>query len=422
MCRSNERGAPQGAGCKPLGIAAESSAPPEREKVVENRRKRFKYQSVASKILAEDAIPKMKLLGKKYAGDIHRVCDCSWTALADNVELMRSKEHGTGHVKNIVTCGSVWSCPVCTAKIQERRRVEIADAMQAHYADGGQVIMVTLTAPHYNHQSLDELREMQRDALKDLRQSGAYKRMLIEEQGYIGLIRALEVTVSKRNGWHLHTHELWFVKGDANVKRIKKRTLERWEKACYKAGLLNAWDEKQVRAFRRRSVDIKENASCSEYLAKMDETKHWGADREIAKQSTKQGKKSGFHPFGLLDEVDQETKNAQWAKHRFAEYANGMKGARQLFWSPGLKAHFEIGEKTDEELAAEETDQLERVRSIHQTIWYKIARAGARSTLLEVIELQDSKALDAFVGAFEKIKSSADIKITPFFDSKKNKM
>ena len=386
-----------------LGIAAESSAPLEREIIQENRRKRFKYQAVASKILAEDAIPKMKILGKKYAGDIHRVCDCTWTALADNVELMRSKEHGTGHVKNIVTCGSVWSCPVCTAKIQERRRVEIAEAMQAHYAAGGQVVMVTLTAPHYNHQSLKDLRAMQRDALTQLRKSsGSYNRFLKSDQGFIGLIRALEVTVSKRNGWHLHTHELWFVKGDANVKRIKKRTLERWEQACYKAGLLNAFDEKQVRAFRRRSVDIKENASCSEYLAKMDETKHWGADREIAKQSTKQGKKSGFHPFGLLDQVEQETADATWAKHRFAEYANGMKGARQLFWSPGLKAHFEIGEKTDEEIAVEETDHLERVRSIHQKVWYEIARAGARSTLLEVIELCDSRALDNFVAAFEK--------------------
>ncbi|MDF4772230.1 hypothetical protein P3561_25560, partial [Vibrio parahaemolyticus] len=178
---------------------------------------------------------------------------------------------------------------MCTAKIQERRRLEIAEAMTKHYTDGGQVIMVTLTAPHYNHQSLKELRAMQRDALKDLRNSsGSYTRMLKDEQGFEGLIRALEVTVSKRNGWHLHTHELWFVKGDADVERIKQRTLERWEKACYKVGLLNPFDDKQVRAFRRRSVDIKANASCSDYLAKMDESKHWGADREIAKQSTKQ--------------------------------------------------------------------------------------------------------------------------------------
>lgn len=409
MCKSNEQGAPQGAGCKPLGITAKSSAPLGLEVVQENRRQRFKLQGVAADLLAQDAGKKLEKSGKKHVGDIHRTCNCMWTALSSDVELMRSKEHGTGHVKNIATCGSVWACPVCTAKIQERRRLEIAEAMTKHYTDGGQVIMVTLTAPHYNHQSLKELRAMQRDALKDLRKSsGSYTRMLKDEQGFEGLIRALEVTVSKRNGWHLHTHELWFVKGDADVERIKQRTLERWEKACYKVGLLNPFDDKQVRAFRRRSVDIKANASCSDYLAKMDESKHWGADREIAKQSTKQGRKSGFHPFGLLVEVEQDGEHAKWAERRFIEYANGMKGASQLFWSPGLKKKFEIGEKTDEELAAEEVDSLERIKTIDKSTWYSIARAGARSTLLEVIELQDSKALDAFVGAFEKIKSSAE--------------
>ncbi|HBC3922236.1 TPA: protein rep, partial [Vibrio parahaemolyticus] len=406
MCNSshlNESVTRENQGVSRLGIPAKSTAPLEREKVQENRRKRYKFQAVAAKVLAIDAQEKMQKSGKKHAGDIHRVCDCSWTALASNVELMRSKEHGTGHVKNIVTCGSVWSCPICTGRIQERRREEIAKAMQAWYSQGGQVIMVTLTAPHYNHQSLKQLRAMQSEALTHLRQSGAYKRMLVEEQGFKGLIRALEVTVSKRNGWHLHTHELWFVKGDANIKRIKKRTLERWENACLRSGLLNAFDDKQVAAFRRRSVDIKGNASCSEYLAKMDETKHWGADREIAKQSTKQGKKSGFHPFGLLDEIEQNGKDAMWAQCRFIEYANGMKGARQLFWSHGLKDYFEINEKSDEQLATEDTDTLERVKTIHKTVWYRIAQSGARSTLLEVIELCDSQALEIYLKQFNEV-------------------
>ncbi|WP_223932401.1 hypothetical protein, partial [Aeromonas caviae] len=36
------------------------------------------------------------------------------------------------------------------------------------------------------------------------------------------------------------------------------------------------------------------------YLVKMDDSRHWGADRELAKASSKKGKKSGQHPFGLL--------------------------------------------------------------------------------------------------------------------------
>ncbi|WP_210468661.1 protein rep [Vibrio crassostreae] len=409
MCKTDHkiRSADQGEN-RPLGIIAKSSAPLVSEGMQQTRRERLKYQRVAATILGVDAQKELKKKGifknpdpaknEHFESSVHRVCGCMWTAIASNVLLARSKEFGTGHVKNVATCGSVWVCPVCTARVQERRREEIAKAMNAWYKQGGQVIMVTLTAPHYNGQKLKDLRAMQAEALAQLRKSsGAYKRFLTEKQGFEGLIRALEVTVGRKNGWHLHTHELWFVKGDADVEKIKERTLDRWENACYRAGLLNAFDPKQVRAFRRRAVDIKGAVSCSEYLAKMDDAKHWGADREVAKQSTKQGKKSGYHPFGLLAEVADEGKDASWAKVRFAEYAKAMKGARQLYWSPGLKAKFEIDEKTDEEVANEHTDSMERLRFIPNRVWYEIAKLGWRARLLETIELNNKHHLDDFI-------------------------
>ncbi len=387
-----------------LGITAKSIAPPVDEKLQENRRNRFKYQTVSSKILAKDAEKKLqKTSTKKYAGDIHRTCDCAWTVVASRVSVKKSPEFKTAHYKGLATCGSVWSCPVCTAKIQERRRVEIADAMNQHYDLGGQVMMVTLTAPHYNHQKLEDLRAMQREALFKFRNgSGAFKRML-DAQGYKGLIRSLEVTVSQRNGWHLHTHELWFVDKKADIEKIRKRALERWEKACFKAGLLNAFDEKQVKAFRKHSVDIKGFVSCSEYLAKMDDQQHWGADREIAKSSTKKGKKKGLHPFGLLAEVEENTDKAAWAEKRFLEYCLTMKGSRQLFWSHGLKKHFGIGEKTDEELAAMEESELIDVIEIDRPTWKVIRENGARSTVLEIAELNDKRALDLFINAQKRM-------------------
>ncbi|MGL5290715.1 MAG: protein rep, partial [Vibrionaceae bacterium] len=136
---------------------------------------------------------------------------------------MKSKEHGSGHYKNLATCGSVWACPVCTAKIQERRRQEIAQAMQQQYASGGQCVMVTLTAPHYSHQNLDGLRARQRAALTAFRlRSGSFARAL-KAADYKGLIRSLEVTVSEKNGWHLHTHELWFLDKKADMGALGVR-------------------------------------------------------------------------------------------------------------------------------------------------------------------------------------------------------
>jgi hypothetical protein len=375
---------------KPLGF----------EKLQDNRRERFKIQRVAASVLGVDAKEKLQKFGKKYAQQIHRTCGCSWSALGENVELMRSIEHKTAHVKNVMTCGSVWSCPVCTAKIQERRRQEIAQAMNSHYTLGGQCIMVTLTAPHYSNQSLKDLRAMQVKALVELRKSsGSYTRML-KVNGFIGLIRSLEVTVSRGNGWHLHTHELWFVDKEADIQRITQRTLSRWEAACIKAGLLSADDTKQAAAFRRHSVDIKASAKCSDYLAKMDDKAHWGADREIAKQSTKKGKNSGFHPFGLLHEIAEKTDIKSWCIARFIEYTNAMKGSRQLFWSKYLKLHFAVNEKTDEQLLAEEISTLEHVKTISRECWYRICKAGARATLFDVIELKNEVALNAFLMRF----------------------
>lgn len=365
----------------------------------ENRRERFRLQGVAARLLSVDAAEVIKKNPvKKYVGDVHRTCDCTWSVIGSHVAVMQSQEFKTGHYKNLATCGSVWACPICTAKIQERRRVEIAKAMDRHYQDGGQVIMVTLTAPHYKKQLLKDLRKMQSKALTHLRGAGSYRDFL-KDNGYLGLIRSLEVTVSQRNGWHLHTHELWFVDRDADVAEIKRRTLQRWRAACIKQGFLDGANEKKITAFNKHAVDIKANVSTSEYVAKMDDSSHWGADREIAKSSTKKGKRKGLHPFGLLAEIHDKTEKADWAGLRFIEYCRAMKGARQIYWSPGLKDLFEIDEKTDEELATMEESELIHVVDIDIPTWKIIRRNGGRSTIPELVELGDRRALDLYINS-----------------------
>ncbi len=68
-----------------------------------------------------------------------------------------SKEHKKAFYTGLAVCGSVWSCPVCTAKIQERRRLEISKGMDKAYESGLKCVMVTLTFPHMSFQKLDDL-------------------------------------------------------------------------------------------------------------------------------------------------------------------------------------------------------------------------------------------------------------------------
>lgn len=400
--KRNERQREQRLGKTAKSIALNSKGSPAEllEKTQSNRRERFKLQGVAAKLLSVDAAEVLaKNPAKKYVGDVHRTCDCTWSVISTHVAVKKSPEFKTGHYKNLATCGSVWACPVCTAKVQERRRAnEIAPAMEKHYENGGQVIMVTLTAPHYIKQKLSDLRKMQAKALTHLRSAGSYRDFL-KEHGYLGLIRSLEVTASQRNGWHLHTHELWFVDKDADVDEIKRRTLKRWRNACIKAGLLDGDKPRKVKAFNEHSVDIKAKVSTSDYVAKMDDSSHWGADREVAKSSTKEGKKKGLHPFGLLADVLEETDKADWCGLRFIEYCKAMKGARQIYWSPGLKDHFEIDEKTDEELAVMEENELIHVVDIDIPTWKVIRKNGGRSTVLELVELNDMRALELYLNS-----------------------
>ena len=96
------------------------------------RVERFALQSVARDILPDSRTAKCLRI-RAYDKD---------------VEVWKSKSHGTASYGGLQTCGSVWTCPICAAKIAERRRLEIQAAMAQHRAQGGEVHLLTLTTPH----------------------------------------------------------------------------------------------------------------------------------------------------------------------------------------------------------------------------------------------------------------------------------
>ena len=75
-----------------------------------------------------------------------------------DVQVWKSKKHKTASYGGLQTCGSVWVCPVCGAKVVERRRGEIQQAMAQHRACGGEVHLLTLTAPHTRFDVLKSFR------------------------------------------------------------------------------------------------------------------------------------------------------------------------------------------------------------------------------------------------------------------------
>lgn len=134
----------------------------------------------------------------------------------------------------VMTCGSVWACPRCSAVIAHTRAMEIASAVRECHRRGGQVYLMTLTMRHSSRDGLSELWEGLatgwRATFGTRAWTGQKARTVTrkgrpvevaeltgdaERFGVAGLTRVVEATYGTPadggNGWHLHIHALVFV-------------------------------------------------------------------------------------------------------------------------------------------------------------------------------------------------------------------
>ena len=367
----------------PLGNTAKSSSPPENA-ASQGRLTRYQALSSAREILVKDS---KKLNPNKYPGDVYRTADCRYVMRSSVVKIHHSEQYRSAFYSGLATCGSVWACPVCTSKIQERRRHEIDIAINWAKMNGYEVMMVTFTFPHHSWHSLSELLARQKDAFRRLRSGKVWQEMK-KSVGFLGLIRSLEV-VYGQNGWHPHTHELWFVKKFVGDYWIMKR----WENACIKSGLLNANDEQKVSAFREHSVDVKRDVDQGDYLAKQDDSRKWGLADEVAKATSKKGRSKGVHPHHFL------IRKSEGDEDRYLEYVSAMKGQRQLFWSKGLKKMMGVLDISDEELVEDQRETADILACLDKEQWSYIRGNDARAQLLDAAENGGKSAVNDFLVA-----------------------
>lgn len=354
----------------PLGIITRFVTPPldEVENLYKIRLQRYKLQAKIQGKLKENDY-----------GNFKRVVGCSRTMLA-TPSICLSATSGKAFYSGLLVCGSVWACPVCSAKIQERRAHEISEGCFWAYHNGYKAVMMTFTHPHHKGEALADTMAKHNEALRKLRAGEPFKRFK-ERTGYAGVIRGSEVTYGA-NGWHFHTHELWFVAADADLDAEEEWLRERWFKCVSKVG----FDVTKSDSIKEHGLDILKDdsgkvAEChaSDYLAKFGQ--YWGADRELAKGASKVG--AGKTPFELAD-VDLD---------RFLEYVKTTKGKCQLFWSRGLKAKCGLVELSDEELAEEAMDEGELLAWLDAVAWKLVLEKEARAELLKRAEKQGFKGV-----------------------------
>lgn len=344
------------------------------------RIKRYLLLKVARKYLLNHA----RQVNAK-TNELHKVsrtinCKHAFAYEADCVTVDFNSKNA--YYKGLQTCGSVWNCPVCSARITEVRRQEIAKGVEEAHKQGYQAVMVTLTFPHQKHMPLKDLLKKQSKALELLRKGNVWDLYKIKIK-FLGLIRATEITHGQ-NGWHPHTHELWFIDPKVKEKAFKAFVLKRWIECLKKANLLSENPTNaELEAVNKRSVDVKMNCKASDYLAKNDSAKNWGIDRELSKASSK-GKSKGSHAFEFLAEDTQKNQNL------YIEFIQAVKGRTQIFWSPGspgLKKQLKIDEISDEDIAEEEEEKLhENQVYFTRDDWHLILEKDYRAQVLNRLE------------------------------------
>lgn len=381
-----------------LGINAKSSTTLEDEAQVKNsinkrvteifhnnRIKRYKLIRVARKYLVNHA---NKIGLKTELHKLSRTINCKHALNSNSQMVAVDFNSKNAFYTGLQTCGSVWTCPVCAARITEVRRQEIAQAIDEAYKLGYQSAMVTFTFPHNNTMNLEDTLDKQAKALALFRAGNVwtcYKKKI----NFLGLIRALEITHGS-NGWHPHTHELWLIDLGTKERAFKAFILKRWIECLKKVDLLPAKPSKQqLEAVRKHSVDVKMNCKASDYIAKADSSSNWGIDRELAKAANK-GNGKGLHPFELLAE---DTKKNQAL---FLEFVQAIKGKSQLFWSHGLKEKLSINQLSDEEISENEEDDEEPIHNkqifFTEKEWKLILNKEYRAQILNRFELSKDLA------------------------------
>jgi hypothetical protein len=324
---------------------------------MESRVQRFALQSVARSILPKTRTAK---------------CMRIPTGPRD-IQVWQSRANHTTSYSGLQTCGSVWTCPVCAAKIAERRRVELLHAIDTHKAAGGALSLLTLTTPHQRGDNLAALLEQQGKALQGFLRDRKVKEVFAE-MGYLGQVRALEVTHGRRsdrnNGWHPHFHILQFhqVAGrEADRKDWTARLYLRWVVYCEKAGL-------GTPSFRH-GIKLDDGTKARQYVTK------WGLEDEMTKGHTKKAKAGGETPFDLLRAFLDDKEDGQ-AAALFREFAECFRGKRQLSWSNGLKARFKMEEKTDEQISQEHLENAFLLGEITIDQWRDVCKVNGRVTVL----------------------------------------
>lgn len=273
---------------------------------------------------------------------LERVRNCGRLPRSAGVGLRLG--NGAAGFSGLETCGSVWACPVCAAKIAARRAEELREVLAWATANGHTVALFTVTMRHHMGQKLADLWDAETKAWQAVTSGRRWVRDR-DSYGVLGFVRAFEVTYGV-NGWHPHLHVILVLEGavaSGDVATLGHSMFSRWKAQLHREGY-------DVSA-NNGGLDIKTTAGSvdvelSRYLAK-------SLAMEVTHGHAKTGKNGGLTPFQIAQAVF-DTGDADLLA-RWHEWEEVSKGRRQITWSRHLRQLAALdAEQSDEDVAAED--------------------------------------------------------------------
>lgn len=277
-----------------------------------------------------------------------RFKQCGKTPVTGGGVMLRkttTKDGERAGLAGLSTCGSVWLCPVCSAKVSTQRADEVARITEAGMKAGLKVYLATFTVRHDRWHSLEEVWDGIGKGWRAIT-SGRAGQALRDKYGLEGWLKATEVTWGAGNGWHVHLHVLMFFKhSEGSVEALKLTLWKAWKRGISKAGF-NA----QANA---GGLDFREAKDGSGRLGSYLTKQARSLAQEAVLGSQKIAKGENLTPFQLgayaLETGDVEALEA------WEEYARISHGKKQITWSKGIRELADLEpEQSDEEIAREE--------------------------------------------------------------------
>lgn len=373
---------PPGSGRRvPFSTVGKSSSTRSRS---EHFLRRFFLQSAARDLVPREAVAK---------------CLRCVIPVNPGVDVIYTPLKRSAHYGGLMICKSVWLCPVCAAKITERRRQDLSEGLKNWYALPGvrRVLLVTFTLSHTKEDNLSVVKRSLVRA-RSLLVSGRKAKIFAARFGIVGMVRSLEVTYGK-NGWHPHLHVLYFFDSEIPIIPFEQEIKRRWGECVATSGKYAAWEYGCNVRYSDKEV--------ANYVAKFGVEPEWkenekvlGADKwsishEVAKGPSKVSTMGGRSPLELLNDYayGDQLSGALWL-----QYAVNFKGSRQLCYSPGLRDLLGLDvELSDAEIAMQQDEIGVILAQLNREQWKFVLGNDVRGELLQVASCGDSDAVRQFL-------------------------